>query len=140
VIGLANFPLIFVSHSGSLLQKGLATRTLSEFGREPLLLVLNFQLNPGHPLEVVKIEVPPMKSITSKLCGRQWIVLSIFTMTLLVQRAQAQAPVFEIAPIHSSIKFHVKSSLTLAVKFDKWDASLTFTSPDERMKEQVFWK
>jgi hypothetical protein len=37
VIGLALLPLIFVSHGGSLLQKGLATRTLSEFGREPLL-------------------------------------------------------------------------------------------------------
>src|SRR4029077_13203632 len=48
VIGLALFPLVFVSHGGSLLSKGFATRTLSEFGREPLLLVLNFQLNPGH--------------------------------------------------------------------------------------------
>jgi hypothetical protein len=31
-------------------KKGFSTRTLSEFGREPLLLVLKFQLNPGHPL------------------------------------------------------------------------------------------
>jgi hypothetical protein len=30
-------------------KKGFSTRTLSEFGREPLLLVLKFQLNPGHP-------------------------------------------------------------------------------------------
>src|SRR6185369_1359117 len=29
--------------------KGFSTRTLSEFGREPLLLFLNFQLNVGHP-------------------------------------------------------------------------------------------
>jgi hypothetical protein len=49
VIGLVLFPLVFVSHGGSLLSKGFATRTLSEFGREPLLLVLNFQLNVGHP-------------------------------------------------------------------------------------------
>src|SRR5580700_10928878 len=48
--GLALFPLVFLSHGGSLLSKGFATRTLSEFGREPLLLVLNFQLNVGHPL------------------------------------------------------------------------------------------
>ena len=32
--------------------------------------------------------------------------------------------------MHSSIKFHVKSSVTIAGKFDKWDASLTFLSPD----------
>jgi hypothetical protein len=31
-------------------KKGFSTRTLTEFGREPLLLVLKFQLNPGHPL------------------------------------------------------------------------------------------
>jgi len=43
----------------------------------------------------------------------------------------AQAPVFEITPLDSSIKFHVKSSTTIAGKFDKWDATLTFTSPDE---------
>ena len=72
-----------------------------------------------------------MKSILSKLCGGQLIALCIFTTTLFVQRAQAQAPVFEIVPVHSSIKFHVKSSVTLAGKFDKWDASLTFSSPDE---------
>jgi len=45
--------------------------------------------------------------------------------------SQAQAPVFEITPVDSSIKFHVKSSTTIAGKFDKWDATLTFTSPEE---------
>jgi len=32
--------------------------------------------------------------------------------------------------VDSTIKFHVKSSATIAGKFDKWDATLTFTSPD----------
>src|SRR6202008_1074713 len=50
---------------------------------------------------------------------------------LFVPRGRAQAPVFEIMPVQSSIKFHVKSSVTLAGKFDKWDARLTFQSPDE---------
>jgi len=45
--------------------------------------------------------------------------------------SRAQAPVFEVTPVHSSIKFDVKSSIDIAGKFDKWDASLTFTSPDE---------
>src|SRR5580704_16737971 len=31
-------------------KKGFSTRTLSEFGREPLLLLLKFQLKAGHPL------------------------------------------------------------------------------------------
>ena len=49
VIGLALFPLVIVSHSALSFKKGFSTRTLTEFGREPLLLVLKFQLNAGHP-------------------------------------------------------------------------------------------
>jgi polyisoprenoid-binding protein YceI len=45
--------------------------------------------------------------------------------------SRAQAPVFEITPKDSWVKFHVKASTTIAGKFDKWDAKLTFTSPDE---------
>jgi polyisoprenoid-binding protein YceI len=33
--------------------------------------------------------------------------------------------------VHSSIKFDVKASVDITGKFDKWHASLTFTSPDE---------
>jgi polyisoprenoid-binding protein YceI len=47
-----------------------------------------------------------------------------------VSQAQA-APVFEITPVESWIKFDVKASMDIAGKFDKWDATLTFTSPDE---------
>lgn len=50
---------------------------------------------------------------------------------MLPSATRAQSPVFAIAPEHSSIKFHVKASVTIAGKFDVWDASLTFTSPDE---------
>jgi polyisoprenoid-binding protein YceI len=39
--------------------------------------------------------------------------------------------VFEITPAHSSIKFDVKASVDIAGKFDKWDATLEFMSPDE---------
>jgi polyisoprenoid-binding protein YceI len=40
-------------------------------------------------------------------------------------------PAFLITPVESSIRFHVKSSVTIAGKFDQWDAALTFTSRDE---------
>ena len=52
-----------------------------------------------------------------------------FALFPLVDRAQA--PVFEITPENSWIKFDVKASVNIAGKFDKWDATLTFTSPDE---------
>jgi polyisoprenoid-binding protein YceI len=45
---------------------------------------------------------------------------------------RARAPVFAIVPEDSSIKFHVKASVTIAGKFDQWNASLTFSSLDEK--------
>jgi len=44
--------------------------------------------------------------------------------------SRAQGPVFVITQQGSSIKFFVKASVALAGSFDKWDATLTFTSPD----------
>jgi polyisoprenoid-binding protein YceI len=42
----------------------------------------------------------------------------------------AQAPVFEMTPVESSIMFDVKASVAIVGKFDKWDSTLTFTSPE----------
>jgi len=39
-------------------------------------------------------------------------------------------PVFEVTPVESSIKFSVKASVAIQGTFDKWDAKLTFASPD----------
>src|SRR5260370_36961369 len=44
--------------------------------------------------------------------------------------AQAQSPVFEITPQVSTIKFDVEASVAIKCTFDKWDATLTFTSTD----------
>ena len=50
---------------------------------------------------------------------------------LLPPLAQAQAPVFAISPPPTStIKFSVKASVAIEGTFDKWDATLTFASPD----------
>jgi polyisoprenoid-binding protein YceI len=46
-----------------------------------------------------------------------------------LSRAQ-DAPIFEITPVESTMKFDVKASAAIAGKFDKWDATLTFTSPE----------
>ena len=42
----------------------------------------------------------------------------------------AQVPVFEITPVGSTIKFDVEASVAIKGTFDKWDATLTFTSPE----------
>ena len=49
-----------------------------------------------------------------------------------VSRAQALegVPVFKIMQEGSSVKFHVNASVAIDGTFDKWDATLTFTSTD----------
>jgi polyisoprenoid-binding protein YceI len=44
--------------------------------------------------------------------------------------AEQEAPVFKITPVESSIKFDVEASVDIKGRFDKWDASLTFTSAE----------
>jgi polyisoprenoid-binding protein YceI len=65
------------------------------------------------------------------LSGMRLTVLCLVASAVFPSLSRAQAPVFEIGPAHSSIKFDVKASVNIAGKFDKWDATLTFTSPDE---------
>ena len=70
-----------------------------------------------------------MKLIGPARCAAR---LSIFFAAIIFPSlSRSQAPIFEISPIESSINFHVKSSVKIAGKFAKWDATLTFTSPDE---------
>jgi polyisoprenoid-binding protein YceI len=57
------------------------------------------------------------------------LCLMVSTMLAPVSRAQ-NVPVFKIAPVTSSVKFFVKASVALEGDFEKWDATLTFTSPD----------
>jgi polyisoprenoid-binding protein YceI len=53
---------------------------------------------------------------------------------LLLSLTQAQssqgAPVYEITPVKSKIIFHVKASTPIEGTFEKWDATLEFTSTD----------
>lgn len=58
-------------------------------------------------------------------------VISILVSALIPSIAIAQdVPVFAITPIESSIKFDVEASVAIKGTFDKWNATLTFTSPD----------
>jgi len=57
-------------------------------------------------------------------------ILCLVALALIPRPCQAQAPVFVTTPEDSAIKFSVKASVALVGKFDQWDASLTFKSPD----------
>jgi polyisoprenoid-binding protein YceI len=57
-------------------------------------------------------------------------ILFILASALLVSASPAEAPVFVITPVESTVKFDVEASVAITGKFDKWDATLTFTSPE----------
>ena len=59
------------------------------------------------------------------------IIFCVLAWVVFPPPSRSQAPIFEITPGDSWINFHVKASVKIAGKFDKWDATLTFTSPDE---------
>src|SRR6267154_1589750 len=56
--------------------------------------------------------------------------LCLVASIALPSLGNAQVPVFVVTPEDSSIKFFVKASVAIGGTFDKWDATLTFTSPD----------
>lgn len=62
------------------------------------------------------------------------LVLCLVASAVLASISQAQAPsevpVFEITPVSSTIQFDVEASVAIKGIFDKWDATLTFTSTD----------
>ncbi|HEY6388296.1 MAG TPA: YceI family protein [Candidatus Acidoferrum sp.] len=59
----------------------------------------------------------------------RFFVVCLLASAVLPPLCRAQAPVFVIAPGQSTITFFVKSSVDIQGNFDKWDATLTFTSP-----------
>jgi polyisoprenoid-binding protein YceI len=57
-------------------------------------------------------------------------ILCLLALATLPKPARAQVPVFKTTPADSSIKFYVKSSVAIVGNFEKWDATLTFSSAD----------
>jgi polyisoprenoid-binding protein YceI len=69
------------------------------------------------------------------LAGMRLVFLfSLLASVVLSSVTQAQdsagVPVFEISQTGSTIQFAVKASIAIAGTFDKWNATLTFKSPD----------
>jgi len=57
-------------------------------------------------------------------------VLPLILSAALPLLSRADAPVFAVTPENSSINFFVKASVAINGAFDKWDATLTMSSPD----------
>jgi polyisoprenoid-binding protein YceI len=57
-----------------------------------------------------------------------WFVASVLIASVTQAQAPADIPVFKITPVKSTIKFAVKASVPIEGTFEKWDATLTYTS------------
>jgi polyisoprenoid-binding protein YceI len=56
--------------------------------------------------------------------------LSLLVCAGFAVQTRAQVPVYKITPVESKIKFGVQASVAIQGTFEKWDATLTFTSTD----------
>jgi polyisoprenoid-binding protein YceI len=60
----------------------------------------------------------------------RFAVVCILASAIFPVAIPDEVPVFAITPAESTIKFDVEASVAIVGKFDKWDATLTFTSPE----------
>jgi polyisoprenoid-binding protein YceI len=60
------------------------------------------------------------------------VILCLLAFCALPSANRAQVPVYEVTPVESSITFGVESSVPLKGTFDKWNASMKFSSTDVR--------
>jgi polyisoprenoid-binding protein YceI len=69
---------------------------------------------------------------TSTLQYMRWILICSLALVFSSPAVRAQdstgIPVYKITPVESKIKFGVKASVPIEGTFDKWNATLTFTS------------
>ncbi len=59
-------------------------------------------------------------------------VLWLVVFCIFPSANRAQVPVYEVTPVESTIKFGVDSSVPIKGTFDKWSASMKFSSTDVR--------
>src|SRR3974390_532285 len=62
--------------------------------------------------------------------GFPMAILCLLALCALPSANRAQVPVYEVTPVESTIKFDVESSVPIKGTFEKWKASLKFSSPD----------
>jgi len=60
----------------------------------------------------------------------RFTILCLLASAVFPSISRAQVPVFEVIKTDSSIKFNVKASVAIEGTFNKWDATMTFASPD----------
>jgi polyisoprenoid-binding protein YceI len=57
-----------------------------------------------------------------------WLVAYVIMASATYAQPPADVPVIKVSPTGSSVQFAVKASVSIEGTFDKWDATVTFTS------------
>ena len=70
--------------------------------------------------------------VRARTCDLSMVVLYLLVFCALPSANRAQVPVYEVTPVESTIKFGVESSVPIKGTFDKWNASMKFSSTDVR--------
>jgi len=70
--------------------------------------------------------------VKARTHGFPMVTLCVIALCALPSLSRAQVPVYEITPVESTIRFGVESSVPIKGTFDKWNASLKFSSTDVR--------
>jgi polyisoprenoid-binding protein YceI len=60
----------------------------------------------------------------------RFAIVCILVSAIIPAALPQEVPVFKITPAESAVMFDVEASVVIVGKFDKWDATLTFTSPE----------
>src|SRR5215468_6053090 len=68
----------------------------------------------------------------ARTCGLPMVILCLLAFCTLPSANRAQVPVYEVTPVESTIQFDVESSVPIKGAFEKWNASLKFSSLDVR--------
>src|SRR5580658_3006014 len=68
--------------------------------------------------------------VRTQTAAMRLTIICLLAFSAFPSVGRAQVPVFELTQAESTMKFDVESSVAIVGKFDKWDATLTFTSPE----------
>jgi polyisoprenoid-binding protein YceI len=103
-------------------------RTKTSWNKWTSRTEMQARIRMGWPLSFMDIDAKQecfrLRHMRTAIC----LLASLVFGFAALPQAPADVPVFKITPVKSTIKFAVKASVPIEGVFDKWDATLTYTS------------
>jgi polyisoprenoid-binding protein YceI len=97
----------------------------------PYQLIWSTVEKPGGFVEMFRTKLATKRIGLSALKIATVCVLGFAVLPSMGRAQESGAvPIYQITPLNSTVKFDVKASVPIVGTFDKWDATLVFTSTD----------